>query len=400
MDVKEEAQQILSDSMLYLYKYEPFYAYMIAQMRIRQSDDMPTLAVGYEGGTIKLVYNPQFMVNNKKIAIDLLRHECGHVLHKHLLMKLPSTVVETQVMNVAMDSVINGNLEQIEPLTSPAEDIITGKAKPSRPYVGPSKDLYNPTTEEVYKHLMELVKKQVVSAKGISIGGSGNSSGNLDDHSMFGNISEAEGAIINKAIVEQAFAKSKGNVPHGISKLIESILKAHTNVNWRQELRKFSGQAIENGRYRTITKPNKKYGYPFFGQRTQYTGEIAVYVDVSGSVSDEDLEKFVGEMHNISKQTGLRLLVVQGDTEVSDVSRYSRNKLKHFVRTACGGTELQPGIDAAAKASRFVVVFTDGYASLPQAPKRTKLMFVLLKDHSKQFAEDAKQIGKVVVMND
>lgn len=399
MDVNEEAQQIISDNMLYLYKYDPFYAYMLAQMRFKQSADVPTLGVGYENGTIKLVYNPQFIVDHKDMALDLLKHECGHVLHKHLLMKPQDTIAKTKVMNVAMDSVINGYLDTIAPFTSPAEDIVKGEANPNKPYVGPSKDLYNPTTEEVYKHLIKLIKEEQKQQEQGDVQKNGNA-GSLDDHSMFGNIDEQEGAIINKAIVEQAVSKSKGNVPWEVHELVEGILKSHTHVNWRQELRKFSGQAIENGRYRTITKPNKKYGYPFFGKRTKYVGEIAVSVDVSGSVSNEDLTKFVGEMHNISKQTGLRLLVVQSDTEVSDVSRYSRSKLKHFVRSACGGTELQPGINAAAKAARFVVVFTDGYASVPQAPKRTHLMFVLLKNHDTLFAEEAKKIGKVVVMND
>lgn len=413
--LSEKAKNIISDAMLYLYKYDPFYAYLLAQMQFRQSEDIPTLGVGYDNGTVKLVYNPKFVDDNEELSVAFLKHECGHILHKHLLMKQLDKANERMVMNIAMDSVINGNIEELYDRSSPAENIVKGTAKSNKPYVGPTHMISNPTAEEVYEKLMKLIPPQTPpessnagiddsnkqnTGKGQSeVPSAGN--GSFDDHSMFGNANEEEATIINKSIVENALSKNMGNVPYELSKLVQGILKAHTNINWRRELRKFSGNAVENGQYKTITKPNKKYGYPYFGRRTKYTGNIAISLDVSGSISDDDLVKFLGEMHTISRQTGLKLLIVQGDTEVADISKYSRKKIKKFVRKAGGGTELQPMINAAAKSSKFVVVFTDGYAEMPKKPNpRTHLMFILTKSHSDSFAKKASKIFKVVIMND
>lgn len=408
--IDNEAKELITGSLVYLYKYEPFYAYILAQMQINQSDEFPTLGVGYKNGTIELVYNPQFIKDNAEFTTAFLIHECGHVLHNHLSVEIPNkNIVKMQVMNIAMDSVINGYIDKLENMLVPAEYFVLGNKTISGKYVGPSKDLYDPTAEEVYKHLMDIMPKETKQA--MNAMGSENEEGNkgdmyakgigkgvLDDHSKFGNTGKDESTIITKSIVQNAVNKVKGNVPNHLQQYVDAILKSQTNVNWVREMRKFSGSAVENGQYKTITKPNKKYGYPFFGRRTKYSGKIAVALDVSGSVSNKDLEHFLGEMHNISKQTGLQLLIAQGDTEVSDISTYKRKQLKKFIRTANGGTELQPMINAAAKRSRFVVVFTDGYANVPEKPKHTSLMFVLTYHHDRSFEKEANEIGKVAIM--
>jgi predicted metal-dependent peptidase len=401
-EVRDKAKDLITNAILYLYKYEPFYAYLVAQMRFRISDEIHTLGVGYFNGTIQFVYNPQFVVDHEDLVIELIKHECGHILHNHLSVQVPKDPVKKQVMNVAMDSYINIHLPKILSRSSLAENIIKGKPDPLKPYVGRTGLIYNGTYEELYVELMKLVPEEMKQAgKFIEQIANAIANGTIDDHSDFGKgISQEEADFINKAIVEEAYSKAKGDVPAEYKREIEAIMSKHTHVDWRKELRRFSGHAVESGKHVTITKPNKKYGYPFFGKHTDYAGNIALAIDVSGSVNDEDLKKFIGEAYTISKQTGLRLLIVQGDTEVADVSRYSR-KLKKFTRMAGGGTYLQPMIDAASKKSNFVVVFTDGYADIPKpTTKHTKLMFVLTKDHSKEFEEKVKEIGKVAVMID
>jgi predicted metal-dependent peptidase len=125
---------------------------------------------------------------------------------------------------------------------------------------------------------------------------------------------------------------------------------------------------------------NKKYPGIHSGFKRSYTASIAVYIDQSGSVSNEDLELLFGELGNLAKTT--EFTTFHFDTEVDEDSetvwRGGRTPPPH--RTRCGGTCFEAPIAHANKNQhRFdgILILTDGYAPRPTTPCRLRRGWVI-----------------------
>ena len=99
-------------------------------------------------------------------------------------------------------------------------------------------------------------------------------------------------------------------------------------------------------------------------------------IDTSGSVSDSELQEFMGEIHHIYK-TGVDITMIQCDTVIRSIESYKgKNEIKVQGR---GGTEFDPVLDyynANQKKYTSLVYFTDGECGVSVKP-RSKVLWVL-----------------------
>ena len=98
---------------------------------------------------------------------------------------------------------------------------------------------------------------------------------------------------------------------------------------------------------------------------------VLLAIDTSGSVSNEEVKEFMGEMKHIHK-TGVAMTLAQCDTSIRKIEPYNgSNELNIEGR---GGTEFDPILDyfnANLRTYTSLIYFTDGecYTSVkPQAP--------------------------------
>jgi len=113
---------------------------------------------------------------------------------------------------------------------------------------------------------------------------------------------------------------------------------------------------------------NKKYPGIHSGHKRGYTSSIAVYIDQSGSVSNEELSLLFGELRNLAKNT--EFVTYHFDTEVDETSEtvWRSGKTPDVHRTRCGGTCFKaPTLHANKNKHRFdgYLILTDGYAPNP-----------------------------------
>lgn len=176
-----------------------------------------------------------------------------------------------------------------------------------------------------------------------------------------------------------ASAKIRGKLPSHIAELVEDMLQPR--LNWREILRDYIQSTVKTD-YR-LMPPNKRYLYypiylPSLGGEHL---ELAVAIDTSGSISNEEAARFLAEVRGIAQQfDSYAIHLFQCDAAIQGYWHLSQDDQPDppvEVRGR-GGTDFVPvfeEIDRRGIKSQItcLVYFTDGYGRFPdtQPPYHT-----------------------------
>ena len=166
-----------------------------------------------------------------------------------------------------------------------------------------------------------------------------------------------------------------GNMPEDIRKMILRLING--GVDWRAILRNFIGQSQRSNRSNSIKRINRRFPYIHPGRKTNRTAHVAIAIDQSGSVDDELLALFFGELDSLSKLA--TFTVVPFDTRVGDklVYEWKKGQKHECKRVMHGGTDFDaptkwtnehPEIDG-------LIVLTDMQAPAP-VPCRVRRLWL------------------------
>jgi predicted metal-dependent peptidase len=174
-------------------------------------------------------------------------------------------------------------------------------------------------------------------------------------------------------------AKSQGTVPGGLEEYVELFL-APAKIDWRKELRAFTKRAGEAQITSTMTRRSKRFGTHPASKITR-TQRIAIAVDTSGSMSDEEFKQAISEVRG-ALQGNAEVILIQADAVVDNVEIY-KGKLPELARvTRCGGggtafddpllyVKTKGRLDKHSEFPKIgnvdgMVYITDGYAPAPE----------------------------------
>ena len=137
-----------------------------------------------------------------------------------------------------------------------------------------------------------------------------------------------------------------GKLPGHLQTLIEKALTP--KIDWKMTLARFL--RANNKSDFTWVKPNRRFvsrGLYLPSLHTPCLEEIAVAVDTSGSISEEELLQFTGEITSILHDTDPeRIHFLQCDTEVRADDEYTRESLPlKITYRGRGGTSFSPVMD-------------------------------------------------------
>jgi predicted metal-dependent peptidase len=128
-------------------------------------------------------------------------------------------------------------------------------------------------------------------------------------------------------------------------------------------------------RSNTVKRINKRFPYIHAGRKTNHTAHIAIAIDQSGSVDDEMLSTFFGELNNLSKI--VTFTVVPFDTEVDDrlVYTWKKGEKRRADRVMYGGTDFNAPTQWTNKHPEIdgLIVLTDMQAPAPVPCKVRRL---------------------------
>ena len=348
---------------LMLYPDSVFYTTLAYSLKQVFDDSIPTAATN---GTV-IKYNTKFFMDlNPDERIFLMLHEAMHCAFLHMIR---GKGYDQHIFNIACDHVIN--LQLIERGFKMPKD---GYADPV--YTGMS-------AEEIYKILIQLPKPPPKPMDG-----------DLQECDVPGELIEREMQdILMRAALKSQMANEKpGAIPGEIQIFLNKLLAP--KLPWHRILQKYLLTFAKNDY--TFRKPNRRF-FPQYHLPSLYSNQlidIAIAVDISGSVTDEDFLRFVSETQNIMKMMKTeKITLVQFDTEIKSVTEVRNvRELMDIDFIGRGGTYIDPVLEwANENKPQLLLVFTDGYFNF--YGKDTKAKTLWLIHDNKEFTAP---FGKVI----
>jgi predicted metal-dependent peptidase len=172
---------------------------------------------------------------------------------------------------------------------------------------------------------------------------------------------------IKEAMIQSAAAAGAGKTPAAIQRLIKDLTEA--KMNWREILR-MNIQSIIKNDY-SFTTPSRKgwhTGAILPGVKNDETIDIAVAVDMSGSIGMDDAKVFFSEIKGIMDQyEDFNIKVWCFDTEIYNYAEFSQDNVEELLDyepKGGGGTEFVVNWDFMKEEGiepKKFVMFTDGY---------------------------------------
>lgn len=364
-----------------LYVYEPFFANPF-EMKLPEGEELAKIKeqLGkdfdkwHEGmldriSKLKKVDNPTIEQIHKAQEVILI-HECMHIMNNHIpRSKGMNTKIGDgkysfthQAMNIAMDCAIN-QLHNVEETV----DLFGGITLKSFREMCEDNSIEANQTFEYYFNKMKQNADKLTQKYGENLEGASTQ----DDHGQW---EEGEtGEEYSRELVKEACRKAAretgaGNIPGDVQLLLDRLFES--KVNWKQELRRFMQGFVKFTKKPTRSKRNRKYGILQAGKKKKYFAHLAVAVDTSGSMSDEDLRRCFTEIHKIATTTNIQLTVIEADSEVTQIYPYDPKKTPAI--KGRGGTAYQPAFDKAEELQVNGVIYL-GDMDAFDTPKRPSM---------------------------
>lgn len=329
----------------------------------------------------RIQYNPQFFMSLAEAErVFLLLHETLHVALMHVT-RLGDR--DMKRWNVAGDYVINALL------------IANGFTMPKGGLYDPK--YANMSTEEVYDLLesSEIPEDFIVDIQMPGAGdGSSEQTGQPQGQTQAAKALEKEidAILVRAATQAQMSGKQAGMMPKEIEIYLNNLVSP--KIPWKTVLRRHMRETIKENY--SFLKPNRRF-FPDHLLPTAHSEGIktlAVAIDTSGSVSDDEFNHFISEVAGIFKVIRPKeIVVLQFDTCIKSETRVtSIRELKNIPFCGRGGTDVEPVIHWTAKHKpHLMLIFTDGYFS-NQAPNPKVPVFWIIHSNDKFTSE----YGKVV----
>jgi len=330
----------------------PFFGNMATRLKIQDASEWCKTAAT-DGR--HLFYNREFFggLTTKQVEF-VVAHEILHNVFDHMGRNEGR---DRQIFNIAADYCVNGQL---------VRDHIGEQPPEIKIFHDPQH--YNKSAEQVYDEIFEKYDQEQLAALGQL----------LDDHIDWEKDGDGRPAYskdelkqirdeIREATMQAANAAGAGNTPASVARMIKELTEP--KMNWRELLRQQIQSTIKTDY--SFSRPNRKgwhTGAILPGMKFDETIDIAVSLDMSGSITDEMSMDFITELKGIMdeyKDYNIKLWCF--DTKVyneQDFDGYSGEDILSYEIMGGGGTDFMCNW-AYMKENDIVpkkfIMFTDGY---------------------------------------
>ena len=414
------AEQRIIRARIQLQKKQPFFGYILMHMSARESKSCPTMGVDKNG---RMVFNRDMVMRTPEDELEgCISHESLHVVFQHMKR---CGGRDKALFNVASDAVVNyminnSGLKLPDWVLMPHGNSITIGSF----YID---NLDKKTAEHVYDELYQQQKQQQKQGQGSGEGdevtkgfdvhiyeGSGSGSGEDKDKDGKGGGSgdvkveavagEPRSEREWRKVLSQAVtvAKARGTLPGGLERFADELLDQ--KVNWRHLLNKKIVSVLPFDF--TWRRPSKKsYGCGYYlPSVVKENVEIIASVDVSGSISQEDLTEFLSEIVHIGRSfSNLKATIIFFDSmihEVYDVTNGQIEDIMSYKITGGGGTDHRPvfkWVEENKPDVKLVIHFTDGYSNFGEDIPEYDNLWILSKN---SVPEDVIPFGDVIKLEE
>lgn len=334
------------------------YAEVLLRMKLVLDDSqVPTLAVSLKGEPRLYISTAFFNAANVRDRVGFLKHEAAHILAGHPARRAAYRGLNPTFLNICEDIAINQMIPEF-----PDSMEYQGQRQFFATYNNYKKQYPTLEANRPTQYYIEFFKEQ--SAKN---GGKGDGEGGgvpiygFDSHDWEGSLEEEATGKDLASQAKKAAEASNWGLPDGIRQLIESQFRAA--IDWRKEMRHFAESSEVIDRESDRRRRNRRYGILYPGSKKEYSREVMIGFDVSGSMSDEliaQVNETVGHIY----AAGARVTVVYFDHAIEKVVEDWTPINKKDQIPGGGGTNFQPVLDLARQRKvDALIMLTDGYCA-------------------------------------
>jgi len=338
---------VLEKAKVSLVTTHPFFASILMKRPPIEDASISTAAVDQRG---QIYYNADF-VNSLTVqqATFVLAHEVGHVIGQHAARRGARDATR---WNTAGDAWINDMLKAagVGELIDGCVDIDGSREK---------------SVDEIYNSLPENPDNDE------PVGGLGNDLIERGTPLTADEASRIDAEIrVDIAQAAQA-AKAVGRMPNALSDIVAELIASHTP--WYDILERYM-LSLTRADY-TWSRPNRRFAphhYLPTAGKVAHMGDIVIQVDVSGSISQREVDYYNGHIASIVDLCHPeRVHVLYTDTNVQRHDVFECDETPHISMYSGGGTDMEAGFkfcDANNITPDVFVCLTDGYTDFTSAP--------------------------------
>lgn len=403
---------------------EPVLSSIAAEFNVIFTETVPTAGVSRQGRNLMYWINPVWILEGLRwdpvdrhfAAIELNKHEIFHVLFEHLGgQRFPSTedMWLARMRNIAQDMAIN-SLLNIE------------KMPKNGLYPGMRLDLHNlggvlelqsffqesplGKSSEYYLNTLLKILSNCDKKKLEGTIFDPNTYLPCDYHEIEDEGSSEEGMVLRENLrrrLREGINNAKrsnrwGSVSGSVREWMES--QTSNEADWASILGNFVGRVSTKARTAQLMRPHRHSialgRWVKAGALPKEIARVFLFVDESGSMSNENIAKAIAEAARAAKET--EVVLVPFDTIVNWDKRevLKRGKKPKYERVLAGGTdfhavaEFLKGSEAAG--CQAAVICTDGYASDVSSWPRMPILWLITEDGT----EDAVNTNHLLVKMD
>jgi len=396
------AKEKITRAKIHLGNEKPFWAYLLlnAEIREEQNDELKEMGTIGACSDGKIIYRPDFINSlSEKELRGVLAHEIFHIAFRHIdrLKTLKSKSKDGKLWNISADMIVNNTL------LNEGFSLVDGGVLPKHnKWEGLGfkvEEIHKKSVEQIYTELSSQIKKKPNTNFGKGDGrgdkadshlykGNGNKKGDLDKKGRIKQQNNNNNKDWEKILSEgYTHAKQRGNTPKGMKGMIADLL--NPEINWRDKLQKHILKNIPNDF--TYQKPSKRSlasGFYLPASKKENL-DLIVGIDVSGSISKSDYDKFISEVIGIAKSyESVKLRVITWGTKVWENLEFSNGnieKIKNMKMGRWDGTEINcllKEVNELNNMNKVLVVLTDGYFGRIKEQIRQPVIWVLTENNT------------------
>jgi predicted metal-dependent peptidase len=368
LEVKE---MIVSGRVRMLIKH-PFFGTLATRLKLVEAEWLPTAAVDGK----HFYYNCDFFRTLTPEEIDfVVGHEVFHCVYDHCgeggrLFDFAEEKRDPKLWNIAADYKVNQATVEARIGNMPKSALYDRK-------------YYKSYTEEIYADLMKQKEEQGKDFSDVNtldehMMGDGNNAGEGMENDPTGRkgpikISKEEAKAIKdqmkQAVLQAAQTAGAGNLPGDIKRIIKDMTEP--KMDWREHLNLSMQSTLKSDfTWMRQSRKSRSLGIYLPGTDNDYQVDAAIGLDVSGSIDEQMLKDFLGEIYGIMQQfQDFRLRIWTFDTQVytesfKEFTPMNAEEIKEYEIIGCGGTDFMCNWhfmeENDINPDKFIM-FTDGY---------------------------------------
>jgi predicted metal-dependent peptidase len=179
-------------------------------------------------------------------------------------------------------------------------------------------------------------------------------------------------------------ALQAGKLKGSMARLVDHLLQPQ--LPWRMLLARYM-TAISRDDY-SYMRPNRREGAAILPSLRSQHIDIAIVLDTSGSITDDEMDEFLSEVNAIKGQLGARITLHACDEALAEDGPwiYEPWEALRLPETlpGGGGTRFTPAIDWAARADRpydLLLYFTDADGEFPEREPPFPVLWLVKGKH-------------------